>query len=246
MGHKVNPIAFRMGMSQKWRSKWFSDKNYIEYLRQDILMRGFLKKKLRDASVASIEIKRSSDVIEIVIHSARPGIIIGRGGTGIEDLKKELIKKFIKKEKSNLRISIEEVSRPSLSAAIVLQSIIDQTEKRIPFRKVIKRTIEKSMEDGCKGIKITMSGRLNGVEIARTETLKEGRLPLHTLRADIDYSRGAAATTYGKVGVKVWIYRGDASNTENIEAEKDTKENKRNFGKFNNRRDNSYQKNNKK
>lgn len=245
MGHKVNPIAFRMGMSQKWRSKWFSDKNYIEYLKQDILMRGFLKKKLRDAGVASIEIKRSADVIEIVIHSARPGIIIGRGGTGIEDLKKEVIKKFITNPKANLRINIEEVSKPSLSAAIVLQSIIDQTEKRIPYRKVIKRTIERSMEDGCKGIKITMSGRLNGVEIARTETLKDGRLPLHTLRADIDYSRGAAATTYGKVGVKVWIYRGDTTNAEPIETEKDKREPRKNFGKFE-KRENNYSKSYKK
>lgn len=230
MGQKVNPIAFRMGMSQKWRSLWFSDKNYIEYLKQDTAIRSFLKKRLKDARVASVQIKRSADILELIIHSGRPGIIIGRGGTGIEDLKKEIVKKYIKSQKLNLRISVEEVSKPDLSAAIILQNIIEQTEKRIPYRKVIKRTIERSMDNGCQGIKITMAGRLNGVEIARTETLKQGRLPLHTLRADIDYSRGAASTTYGKIGVKVWVYKGDAE--ENVEEEKKEQNNNRNRRPF--------------
>jgi small subunit ribosomal protein S3 len=234
MGHKVNPIAFRMGMSQSWRSKWFSDKNYIEYLRQDVEVRRFLKKKLRDAGIAEIEIKRSADIIEIVIFSSRPGVIIGRGGTGVDDLKKEIVSKYFKNIKKNLKITIEEVKHPMTSAAIVLQGMIDQVEKRLPYRKVMKKTIEKVMQAGCRGVKITMSGRLNGVEIARTETLKQGRLPLHTMRADIDYSRGAAHTTYGAIGVKIWIYKADViKGSENSETKH---ENKQRFNKFDNKR----------
>ena len=206
MGQKVNPVLFRMGMSQTWKSKWFSDKNYINYLRQDILVRKYLKKKLKDAGISRIEIKRSADDITIVIYSSRPGIIIGRGGTGIEDLKKDLVKGFIKNKKA-LKISIEEVKKPMLSSGIVMQSMIDQIEKRMPYRKVMKKTIERVMEAGAKGVKVKMSGRLNGVEIARRETLGKGRLPLHTLRANIDYSQGVAATTYGSIGIKVWIYK---------------------------------------
>ncbi len=179
MGQKVNPVSFRIGMSQGWRSKWFSKKNYIEYLQGDIVIRKYLQKKLKDAGVASVEIRRSADEVNLSIYSSRPGIIIGRGGTGIEDLKKEIKNKFIK-EKINLRISIEEVRKPMLSASIVLQSIIEQTEKRIPYRKVMKKAIERVMEAGAKGVRVTMAGRLNGVEIARTETLNDGSLPLHT------------------------------------------------------------------
>lgn len=206
MGQKVNPVSFRMGMSQSWKSKWFSDKNYVKYLKQDVLVRKYLKKKLRDAGISRIEIKRSADEFSVIIFSSRPGIIIGRGGTGIEELKKDLIKKYIKDTKS-LKISIEEIKKPMLSAGVVVQSIIDQIEKRMPYRKVMKKTIERVMEAGAKGVKVKVAGRLNGVEIARKETLGEGRLPLHTLRANIDYSRGAAATTYGAIGVKVWIYK---------------------------------------
>jgi small subunit ribosomal protein S3 len=206
MGQKVNPVAFRMGMSQSWKSKWFSDKNYVAYLKQDVLMRRYLKKKLRDAGVSRIEIKRSADDMTVIVYSSRPGIIIGRGGTGIEDLKKDLVKRFVKDQKK-LKISIEEIKKPMLSSGIVMQSIVDQVEKRMPYRKVMKKTIERVMEAGAKGVKIKLSGRLNGVEIARKETLGQGRLPLHTLRANIDYSRGAAATTYGAIGVKVWIYK---------------------------------------
>ena len=172
MGQKVNPVSFRMGMSQSWKSKWFSDKNYVIYLQQDVLVRKYLKKKLRDAGVARIEIKRSADDITIVIYSSRPGII-GRGGTGIEDLKKDLAKKFIKDQKK-LKISIEEIKKPMLSAGVVLQSMIDQVEKRMPYRKVMKKTIERVMEAGAKGVRVKMSGRLNGVEIARKETLGQG------------------------------------------------------------------------
>lgn len=219
MGQKVNPIIFRMGMSQGWRSKWFSEKNYIEYLQKDIAIRKYLQKKLKDAGVASVEIRRSADEVNISIYSSRPGIIIGRGGTGIEDLKKEIKNKFIK-EKINLRISIEEVRKPMLSAAIVSQSIIEQIEKRIPYRKVMKKAIERVMEAGAKGVRVIVAGRLNGVEIARTETLNNGNLPLHTIRADIDYSRGVASTTYGAIGVKVWIYKGSVLEKEDDKSSK--------------------------
>ncbi|MCD4705198.1 30S ribosomal protein S3 [bacterium] len=235
MGQKVNPIIFRMGISQNWRSRWFSDKNYIAYLQQDITIRRFLKKRLKDASIDRIEIKRSGKEIELVIRSSRPGIIIGRGGSGIEDLKKEIIKKYIKNQKQNLKITIEEVKRPMLSAGILLQSIIEQVEKRIPYRRVMKKTIEKAMQAGCDGIKIIMSGRLNGVEIARTETLKDGRLPLHTLRANIDYSRGVARTTYGAVGVKVWVYlKDDKSQKEDNNNDKRGYSRPNNFARRNN------------
>jgi len=233
MGHKVNPIVFRMGMSQSWKSKWFSDKHYIEYLKQDVLVRKFLKNKLKDAGVAEIEIKRSADIIEIVINSSRPGVIIGRGGTGVDDIKKEIINKYFKNFKKNLKLTIEEVKRPMLSAPIVLQGMIDQVEKRLPYRKVMKKTIEKVMQAGAKGVKITMSGRLNGVEIARTETLKQGRLPLHTLRADIDYSRAAARTTYGAIGIKIWIYRGE--NVISAEKKEHRSEERKKFNKFENK-----------
>ena len=234
MGQKVNPIIFRMGMSQSWKSKWFSDKHYIEYLKQDVLVRKFLKNKLKDAGIDEIEIKRSADVIEIVIYSSRPGVIIGRGGTGVEDIKKEIISKYFKNIKKNLKITIEEVKQPMTSAAIVLQGMIDQIEKRLPYRKVMKKTIEKVMQAGNIGVKITMSGRLNGVEIARTETLKNGRLPLHTFRANIDYSRGAAHTTYGAIGIKIWIYKADAvTGSENQELKR---ENRQRFNKFDNKR----------
>lgn len=242
MGHKVNPIVFRMGMSQSWKSKWFSDKNYIEYLKQDVLVRKFLKNKLKDAGIAEIEIKRSADIIEIVIHSSRPGVIIGRGGTGVEDIKREITNKYFKNIKKNLKLTIEEVKRPMLSSPVVLQGMIDQVEKRLPYRKVMKKTIEKVMQAGARGVKITMSGRLNGVEIARTETLKQGRLPLHTLRADIDYSRGAAHTTYGAIGVKIWIYKGEV--VDNADKKENKPEERKRFNKFENKR--SFDKSDKK
>ncbi len=208
MGQKVNPISFRLGNLQTWKSRWFSDKNYAQYLKEDITIRRFLKVKLRDASIARLEINRSANGIELVIHSGRPGIIIGRGGSDVEDLKKEIINKCLdKNKKHNLKISIEEVKKPLMAAEIVLQSMIDQTEKRLPYRKVMKKAIERCMEAGCKGVKVMMSGRLNGVEIARREMLRDGQLPLHTFRANIDYARGVARTTYGAIGIKVWLYK---------------------------------------
>lgn len=208
MGQKVNPKVFRLGQSENWRSKWFVNKNYAEFLKQDYFIRKFLKKRLKDSGLDKIDIERSLNKIIINIFTAKPGLIIGRGGSGIEDLKKQLNKEFLTKG-DLLNVNIFEVDNANLSAEVVLQSMIYDIVKRIPFRRVMKQNIEKVMRAGALGVKITMAGRLNGVEIAREETLHEGKMPLHTIRANIDYSRGAAFTTYGAVGIKIWIYKGE-------------------------------------
>jgi len=208
MGQKVNPKVFRLGQSENWRSKWFVNKNYAEFLKQDYFIRKFLKKRLKDSGLDKIDIERSLNKIIINIFTAKPGLIIGRGGSGIEDLKKQLNKEFLTKG-DLLNVNIFEVDNANLSAELVLQSMIYDIVKRIPFRRVMKQNIEKVMRAGALGVKITMAGRLNGVEIAREETLHEGKMPLHTIRANIDYSRGAAFTTYGAVGIKIWIYKGE-------------------------------------
>src|SRR4030042_192325 len=206
MGHKVNPKIFRMGIIRSWDSKWFAKKNFSDFLRQDILIRKFLKKQLREASLDKIEIERSGDSVKVIIFSGKPGIIIGRSGAGIEELKNKL-KKLLNKiglPNINLNLNIQEVSNPSLSANIILHNIIDDIEKRIPFRRVLRQAVAKAEKAGAKGVKVMVSGRLNGAEIARTEKLISGKIPLHTLRADIDYTRGTANTIYGAIGVKVW------------------------------------------
>lgn len=210
MGQKVHPKIFRTGQSQiyTWNSKWFAKKDYIARLRQDILLREFLKKNLKDASVAKIEIERTANAVTIVIHSAKPGLIIGHAGTGIEDLKKKVKEKFLEK-KTTLNLNVQEVQNPSLAAEVVLQAMISDIEKRIPFRRVMKQTISRVERAGAQGVKVVCSGRLDGAEIAREETLSWGKIPLHTLRADIDYAGGAAFTIYGAIGIKVWIYRGE-------------------------------------
>ncbi|PIS42268.1 MAG: 30S ribosomal protein S3 [Candidatus Kerfeldbacteria bacterium CG08_land_8_20_14_0_20_40_16] len=208
MGRKVNPRIFRIGIIAQANSKWFARKNYSEFLREDVQIRDFLRKKLKEGGVAKIEVERSAGKLTIIIHTSRPGVIIGRGGGGIEELKRQLKQRYLGSKKIDLNITIQEVEKPDLNAELVLQGLIAQIEKRIPFRRVMKRGIDQVMQGGAQGVKIIMAGRLNGVEIARTETLSKGKVPLHTLRADIDYSRGTARTTYGAIGIKVWIYRG--------------------------------------
>lgn len=220
MGQKVNPTVFRLGLSQQWRSRWFSDKGYAQMLRQDVSVRKFLMGKLKEAGIDRIDIERFRGELVVTIIAAKPGIIIGRGGTGIEDLKKEIKKKFLTSATS-LKVNIQEVDNPNLSAGAVLQICISDLEKRIPFRRILKQNIDKVMKAGAEGVKIGVSGRLNGAEIARRETLTQGKIPLHTLRGNIMYSRGAAHTTYGLIGVKVWIYRGlyfTPQQTEKIES----------------------------
>ncbi len=217
MGHKVHPKIFRIGELYGWSSKWFARRDFSKFLKQDIKIRKFLKTKLRDASVALVEIERSATVTNIIIHSGKPGVIIGRGGQGIEDLKKK-IKPFLD-QKATLNVSIKEVANPNLSAELVLQSIVSDIERRMPFRRVMKQAIGRVERADAKGVKITIAGRLNGAEIARSETLNSGSLPLHTLRADIDYARGVARTTYGAIGIKVWIYKGEVFKKTNEQAE---------------------------
>ena len=208
MGQKVNPIVMRLGMSQQWLSKWFSDRDYSVLLEQDVKIRRYIRIKLAESGIDRIEIERSPGKMTINLRVARPGLVIGRGGAGIEELRQAIVKQFMQSKKLDLKINIQEVDSPNLSAGVVLQTMISDLEKRMPFRRVLKQTLDKTMKAGAQGAKVMVSGRLNGAEIARTETLTQGKVPLHTLRADIDYSRGAARTTYGAIGVKVWIYKG--------------------------------------
>lgn len=210
MGQKVNPISFRLGVSKTSSSKWFSHdkKRYREYLLSDIQLKKVVLGKLKNAGVARCEIERSPQLVKLVIYSSRPGIIIGRNGVGIEELKKELKKKVSKNEK--IEINIQEVKNPESNAMLVAQMLAEQIEKRISYRRAMKRALDRSYQSPeVKGIKIMISGRLDGAEIARTEWLAKGMIPLQTLRADIDFAKTEAYTTYGVVGIKVWIYKGE-------------------------------------
>lgn len=212
MGHKINPIIFRTGITRLWPSKWFNKKDYQKMVEQDIKVRKFLKDKLKEAGIDKIEIERTTNAITFIIYAARPGLIIGRRGEGAEKIKKEVYNKFFKKDKMSgivFNLNIQELDKPGLSAAVAVQNIIVDIEKRVPYRRVMKQTIDKIMKAGAKGAKVMIGGRLGGAEIARTEKLAVGKVPLHTLRADVDYSRGTARTIYGAIGVKVWIYRGE-------------------------------------
>ncbi len=217
MGQKVNPKIFRTNIIFTWSSKWFSQNNYAENLQQDIKLRKFLRNKLKDAGLAKVEIERSVGKLDINLHTAKPGLIIGKGGKAVEDLKKELQRKIIHNPKLQININIKEVDKPNLSAEIMVQQMAQEIEKRVPFRRVMKRTIDMILKAGAKGAKVQVAGRLNGAEIARTETLSEGKIPLHTMRANIDYSRGVAITTYGTIGIKVWIYTGEIFKTKEQE-----------------------------
>jgi small subunit ribosomal protein S3 len=219
MGQKVNPIGFRLGGIFSWNSTWFASKeNYKKYLQQDITIRKFLKKHLQESAVAKIDIARTAKALTITIHSGKPGFIIGRGGQGIDDLKKLIKKKFFASEKVNLDINVVEVKNPDLSSELILQNIAQALEKRVPFKKVLRQSLFKAERAGAKGIKIVLSGRLNGVDIARSEKVTSGKIPLHTLRANIDYTRGVANTIFGVIGIKVWVYHGEVFNTKSEEA----------------------------
>lgn len=207
MGNKVHPIAHRLGITTEWSSKWFAKRDFRHLLQQDVVVKSFLRKKLRNAGVARVEIERSGNAITVTIVTAKPGIVIGRGGAGVEDLKVALAKHFPVKAK--FKLNIQEVANPSLVAQLVVQNMIEQLEKRLPFRRILKQSVEQVKKAGGQGVKVMVAGRLNGADIARTEQLTWGKLPLQTLRADVDFARGAAFTTYGAIGVKAWIYRGD-------------------------------------
>ena len=214
MGQKVHPIGIRLGISKDWLSKWFSNSSeFPNYVYQDFLIRKSLNERLKDAATSKIQIERSSEKTTITINSARPGIVIGRKGEGIEGLRSELAK-LMNTTINNIHLNIKEIKKPELDAKLVASSITQQLERRVLYRRAMKRAVTNTMRLGAEGIKVKISGRLNGAEIARSEWYQEGRVPLHTLRADIDYSVAEAKTTYGIIGVKVWIFRGETNQTE--------------------------------
>ena len=205
MGQKTNPIGLRLGINRDWDSVWFDEKNYAAKLHEDIILRNYINNKLGHASISRIEISRTPKRVSVTIHTARPGIVIGRGGSEVEALKKEL-KKFMGYD---VNINVSEIKRPGLRAELVGQNIAQQLEKKVNYRRAVKKAIQSTMSMGAEGIRVCVSGRLNGNEIARSETYREGRVPLHTLRAQIDYTITESHTSYGIIGVKVWIYTGE-------------------------------------
>ncbi len=205
MGQKVNPIGIRLGINKDWNSKWFANRNYAQLLNQDINLRKYLKKKLMTAAVSRIQIERPANNAVVTIHTARPGVLIGKKGGGIEALRAEISAQL----GVPVHLNIEEVRKPELDSTLVAEGIAQQLEQRVMFRRAMKRSVQTAMKSGAKGIKICVSGRLGGAEIARSEWYREGRVPLHTFRADIDYGTAESKTTYGIIGVKVWIFKGE-------------------------------------
>ena len=206
MGQKVNPIGLRLGIIKTWDSKWYATKRYSEFLKADESIRKFVNKKFSTAGVSKIEIKRASKILWVNIHTSRPGIVIGKKGAGVESLKEELAR-LVKSPKAELNLNVYEVKKPDLDAVLVADSIKQQLERRVSFRRAMKKALASTMKSGAKGIKIQCSGRLGGADMSRVERYREGRVPLHTLRADIDYGTAEALTTYGLIGIKVWIFK---------------------------------------
>ncbi len=209
MGKKTHPIAFRLAINKDWQGHWFADKDFPAFLREDVMVREFLMKELREAQVDRVDIDRSRQIVTINVRAAKPGVVIGRAGAGIEELKKKIRKNFFAGRRTTVNVNVKEVEKPALSSRITALQIIGDIEKRMPFRRIMKMAIERAMKGGAEGVKITLSGRLNGAEIARTETLANGKIPLHNLRADIDFASLPARTIYGAIGVKIWINRGE-------------------------------------
>ncbi len=229
MGRKVHPKVFRLSTIYTWDSKWFAPRrDYVKALSEDVRLRAFLKNQLKDAGVDTVTIDRNRDKITINVTSAKPGFIIGRAGAGIEDLKKKIMKKFYRGRRVNIQINIQEVARPALAARIVAQQIAKEIESRLPYRRSIKMAVERVMKGGAKGVKVMVSGRLNGADIARKERVVQGSIPLHNLRADVDFARVMARTIYGAVGVKVWIYRGEVFEGEDAKPKAGTRVTRKN------------------
>ncbi len=219
MGQKVNPVGIRLGITREWSSKWYADsRTFPTYVKSDHLIREFLMKKLKDASVGRIHIERPARKANITIHTARPGVVIGKKGEDIESLRAQ-VAKLLKMGLNDVRINIAEIRKPELDARLVAEGIAQQLERRVMFRRAMKRSVTNTMRLGAQGIKVQVGGRLNGGEIARTEWYREGRVPLHTFRADIDYALAEAMTTYGVIGVKVWIFRGEVFDQQEAPAE---------------------------
>ncbi len=212
MGQKVHPIGFRLGVIRSWESKWYEEKNYARWLHEDIKIREFVKEKLGQAGVSRVEIERAASKIKVNVHTARPGIVIGKRGAGIETIKKDLQALT----ENEVYLNVVEVRKAETDAQLVAENIAQQLERRIAFRRAMKKAVQTSLKFGAKGIRVACAGRLGGSEMARYEWYREGRVPLHTLRADIDYGFAEAKTTYGKIGVKVWIMRGEVLPTSSV------------------------------
>jgi small subunit ribosomal protein S3 len=215
VGQKVNPVGLRVGVIRDWESKWYADKDYADLLHEDIKIREYIEKRLKDASVSSVEIERAANRVNITIKTAKPGMVIGKGGSEVEALRKSLNDLTGKR----VHVNIFEIKQADMDSKLVAENIARQLENRISFRRAMKQTIQRAMRAGAKGIKTEVSGRLGGADIARSESYSEGTVPLHTLRADIDYGTAEADTTFGKLGVKVWIYRGEVLPTKGTKKE---------------------------
>lgn len=213
MGHKVNPVGLRIGITNTWKSKWLAKKEYKKNLEQDVKIRQMVMKRWKNAAISDVEIERSAAMINVIVKTARPGVLIGRGGGGIEDLQRYVKSNFFRAVKTGLKVEAQEVKKFEESALLIAQNIAEQLEKRIPFRRALKSMLDQVIKNSAiRGVKVEVSGRLNGAEMSRREWAAKGTLPLHTLRANIDFARATAYTTYGTIGVKVWLYKGEVFN----------------------------------
>jgi small subunit ribosomal protein S3 len=215
MGQKINPIGMRIGVIKDWDARWYAEKDFADTLHEDLHIREYIAETLKDASVSQVEIERAANKVNVNIHTAKPGMVIGKGGSEVDALRKALNSRTGKK----VHINIVEIKKPELDAKLVGESIAQQLENRVAFRRAQKQAIQRTMKSGAKGVKVQISGRLNGADMARSETQVEGTVPLHTLRADIDYSWEEADTTYGKIGIKTWVCRGEILPTKNNQGE---------------------------
>lgn len=210
MGRKIHPIGFRLGITAEWKSRWFDSKNFQKTLRQDVSIREFIRKQWKAASIADVVIERSAGTVRIIIRTSRPGVLIGRGGSGIEDLTRAVRSRFFRGIRSDVKVDVQEIKTPDENASLVAQQVAEQIERRLPFRRVLKGMADQVMQTrSVKGVKIEIAGRLGGAEMSRRERISRGEIPLHTLRADIDFARAEANTTYGVIGVKAWVYKGE-------------------------------------
>ncbi len=221
MGHKTNPTGIRLGITTDWQSRWFgARKQYTAQLRKDVEMRDFIRAQWKSAMIASVEIERSTGTVRLVLRTSRPGVLIGRGGTGIEDLTRVIKKRFFSGKRVDLKVEVQEVKHAEENAMLVAYQVAEQLEKRLPFRRILKTTLDQiEGNKNVQGMKIEVSGRLGGAEMTRREWLSKGKIPLHTLRSDIDFAKAEARTTYGVIGVKVWVYKGDKFESKETAAE---------------------------
>ena len=205
MGHKVHPTGFRLGVIYDWQSKWFADRDYAKLLQEDLVIRRYFDKELKEAGISRVEIERNANMLTVTVHTAKPGIVIGRGGQKVDELRTELEKLTGKR----VRVNIQEIRMPELDAVLVSRNIAEQLERRVAFRRALRQTVQRTMARGALGCRAMVAGRLGGAEMSRRESTMDGRVPLHTIRADIDFGQSEAHTTFGRIGVKVWIYKGE-------------------------------------